>query len=299
MNLDFKVPLSGRVARKLVYASTIMKVDVDAKIIAHIDDDLLTSDEVNSHIPKTNLNAHRTQVGLGVIQFVADCGYRAMVGTETRDESLELLLLSALASDKKLLIVENYKVGGQSYWAKFMNHHHIEFVDGSNAQDGFDLNQRIVLVSEKSNLDYLLKHARDRVFLYSHHIDQTFFDVSDLFNNGAVTSSINFNLTDMCQDFEFAILGFHTTDHLGKSKQEWFSSLGFTTLASAIFGDNKLVKAIGTERHSQKMLNDSGIMLTSPHHIAKMLNINVDVLRAKEAVYDDWNDNWDPAATQD
>jgi hypothetical protein len=132
--------------------------------------------------------------------------------------------------------------------------------------------------------------------VYSHHIDQSFMDISSLFEVNEPTS---FNLYDMCQDFEYTVMGFYTTDHTGKSKQEWQSSLGFSTLASCLFSDNKLAKAISTERHSQKLLNDSGIMLTSPHHIAKMLNINVDVLREKEAVYDDWNDNWNPAASQD
>ena len=81
-------------------------------------------------------------------------------------------------------------------------------------------------------------------------------------------------------------MGFYTNDHTGKSKQEWYSSMGFTTLASCLFGDNKLGKAISTERQSQKMLNESGILLTSPHHIARMLNVNVDVLR--RATHEDW-----------
>jgi hypothetical protein len=298
VNLDFKIPLSGRVARKLAYASTIMKLDVDAKIIRHIDDDLLTSDEIDQHVKNINMNAHRTQIGLGVIQFVADCNYRAMVGTETEDQNKELLLLSALASGKNLLIMDNYKVGGKSSrWEQYLTKMNIPFIDGSNAQDGIDLSARIILASEKSNIDYLLKQARDRVFVYSHHIDQSFMDMDSLFEINNTQNS--FNLYDMCQDFEFTVMGFYTVDHTGKSKQEWHSSLGFSTLASCLFSDNKLAKAISTERHSQKLLNESGIMLTSPHHIAKMLNINVDVLREKEAVYDDWNDHWNPAASQD
>lgn len=303
MNLDFKLPLSGRVARKLAYASTIMKVDVDAKIIRHIDDDLLTSDEVREHVRGTALEKPISALDLGVVQFVADCGYRALIGTETLDQSRELLLYSALASGKKLLIVERYKTGGHSHWQFYLKKLGIPFVDASNAQDGIDLDARIMVYNENTNMAYLLKHARDRVIVYSHHVDQTFFDLNDLFHNSAEVS--NFNLADVCQDFEFVIMAFHTKDHTGPSKQDWYSSMGFTTLASCLFGDNKLIKAIGKERQSQKLLNESGIMLTSPHHIAKLLNINVDVLRVRDAAYDDWNDaqsnmmDWGPAASQD
>jgi hypothetical protein len=293
VNLDFKLPLTGRVARKLAYASTIMKLDVDAKIIAHIDDDLITSDEVNVHVRDSDLNMHRTAEGLGVVQFVADCNTRALIGTETQEQSRELLILSALASGKKLLIVERYKPNGHSHWMFWLKKHGIPFIDGSNAQDGIDLNARIMVANEKQSFDYLLKHARDRVLVYSHHIDQSFMEMSDLFE---IANATSFNLYDMCQDFEFVVMAFHTKDHTGPSKQEWYSSLGFTTLASCIFSDQKLAKAISTERQSQKMLNESGILLTSPHHIAKMLNVNVDLLRTNAVSFEN---DWGNYASQD
>lgn len=304
MNLDFKVPLSGRIARKIEYASSIMKLDVDAAITKHLHDDMLTSDEVEANVGPSTMNAHRTQMGLSVVQYVADCNYRAMIGTETEEQNMEMLLLSALASGRKLLIVESFdfKHGTKtSQWAKFMQKMQIDFVDGSNAQDGIDLNAKIILASERSNLDYLRKTSRDRVFVYSHHIDQHLFSLHDLFNVGPDVSS--YSLADMCLEFERVVLGFYTIIHSVRSQYAWFMSLGFTAMASALFGDNKMVKAISTERNSQKLLNDSGIMLTSPHHIAKMLNINVDILRATASVYDAWSDSLadgdGPAASQD
>lgn len=303
MNLDFKLPLTGAVARKLAYASTIMKVDVDAKIIRHVNDDMLTSDEVHKHVRGTTLDSPISALILGVVQFVADSGYRAIIGAETLDQSRSLLLYSALASGKNLLIVDRYKVGGHSHWQFYLKQQGIPFVDASNAQDGIDLTARVMVHNENTNMEYLLKHARDRVLVYSHHIDQSFFDINDLFANGAEQSQ--FNLADACMDFEFVVMAFHTKDHTGPSKQDWYSSMGFTTLASCLWGDNKLIKAVGKERASQKLLNDSGIMLTSPHHIAKLLNVNVDVLRATEAAYDNWADSlaqskdWGPASSQD
>ena len=283
MNIDFKLPLSGRVARKLAYASTIMKIDIDAAIISHVDDDLLTSDEIHKHVRGTHLERQLTIMELGIIQFVVDCNCRAVVGTNTEQQSMDMLLLSALASGKNILIVDKFKMQGQTSWQRYMEVKKVPWVDGSNAQDGIDLNARIIMADEKSNLEYLKKKARDRVLVYRQHVDQSFFEMNDLFlEPGPGAYNHDFNLHDMCKDFEYAILGFNVVDHAGTSKQSWNTSMGFSTMMSCIAQDEKIIKAMSTDKAPQKALHDSGIMLTSPHHIAKMLNVNVDMIRASE-----------------
>lgn len=290
MNLDFKIPMSGKVARRLTYLNTIIPLELDPRIMNHVTRDLLDPSTVKSYLAGTALRKTLNIKQQELVQFVADTDYRVVLGGSTEDEVVEMVLVSALSSGRNLVIISDVNsIAWESALARF----EVEYV--TNVDPLQPITAKVVLVKTQQVLDVMKQHARDRVLLYiPHHYD---FDLwhSHLNKdpNVAVISKqarLQYTVDNIGKEFPYCVMGFYLDENTSVDKiKNWSKEKRVVAMVNAINCDNRVSYALSMDTNNQSVLSNSGFTRRLPAQIGKILNVNVDMISARTYFFEDDN----------
>ena len=270
MNVDFRLKLSGKVARKIKFMQSIINVHVDPIIYDYINHDILTDDYLSNTVP-AHLWFGDYSTARDRIQFFSDCDWRGVIGCETRVELLQQMLQITHATDKQIVICMMSEQEADLHYLmenlKILNIPYALLGENSN-----HTNDHIILSLPATN--HLLSKHRDRVLMHFTKHNRMSFVLSDLFG-----SERHVSLYEICREFKHIVFGFYLSLTPENTKVQWCHSDGVSHLIDSINIDSTLSKCIGYNPKYQENLLNYGFMLRSPYHIGKLLNVYTESIR--------------------
>jgi hypothetical protein len=287
MNLDFKVPMSGKLARRLHQIKSLLPLEFDERILNHINDDMLDFDQVQASIAHTNLPKGLTPKRQAICQYVADCDYRAVIGALTCEDAVEMVMTSALSSGKRIAILYDQT---SIDWETSLAELDIQYVTEVPNNEASTAN--VVLVKSSATFDAIKQHGRDRVIVHiPNHFNGLFHASGDEPQIVKTRKRVTLFrvVQDIGLDFPHLVLGFYpgrTQDDESRIKF-WCADTRIIDLINAVNNDKKVSKALSLEMNGQRALKNIGFTRTLPGQIAKMLNVNVDLLTSENVFGED------------
>ena len=278
MNFDFKVPMTGKVARRLQHIKALLPLDFDERILNHVDRDRLDFDQVQASISHTRLPKGITPKRQTICQYVADCDYRAVIGALTSEDAVEMVLTSALSSGKQLAILYDQS---SIDWERSLNELGIEYVTEVPRTDPSTAN--VVLIKDSTTFDAIKQYGRDRVLVHiPNHYNGLFHGSGDEIEMAKTRKrAVLFRLIqDVAREFPFMVLGFYPgrVQDSESRIQFWSTDARIVDLIGAVNNDRKVSKVLTMEQSGQRPLETMGFTRTLPPQIAKMINVNVDLM---------------------
>lgn len=275
MNFDFKIKMSGAVARRIAYLHKIMKLDIDPRILEYVERDLLSREQVEQAY-----GGSISDINLKVCQFAADTNFRCVIGAATAWELQEQLLMAALASGSKIVIVDDDFNSVKCGWkrvlvARCITHKVIDPTKQEELDDGYTA----WVVNKPNDAREIVKRNRDRVLIYSNSASKTSFSINSLFG-----SDPELQVRDLAREFPKSILGFHIETKRfdrnanAKFQGDWVGEVGFKDMVNMINCNDRIANMLSYGSTQQRTLQDFGFTLRSPGHIGRVLNVNTDLL---------------------
>ena len=242
MNLDFKVPMSGKIARRLAHVKTLLPLDFDERILKHVGRDLLDLDEVQARIAHTKLPKGLTPKRQSICQYVADCDYRAVIGALSPEDTVEMVLTCALGSGKPIAILLDQT---SIDWEKSLAELGIEYV--TEVPNNDPSTAPVVLVKSKTTFDAIKQYGRDRVLVHiPNHFEGLFQSSGDEIERAKTRTrqTLFGHMQDVGREFPFMVLGFYP----GRSQDSesrikfWSTDTRIVDLVNAVNSDKKVSK---------------------------------------------------------
>ncbi len=295
MNVDFQIPMTSALARKLVQLRSMMNLDIDERIFQYANKDLLTREDIQTRVTPGMVN-QVTEELVDLVQHAEDHHYRFAFGSRTFEDASICAMVSAFNSDKKIFVfdidgADRRKNGTKSGWGAMFHLMGIKYQHVMTSDDTIDHEQRVLLINPKAISHEVLNNTRERVLVWlpekdclgthSHH-----FSIGDLFNSNSATGHVT--IDGMAREFPHTIIGFHLPekDRLDKPTQ-WWRSQPVQNLIDGLFEDLKCkhLFAKGAAEQGQQAQNNllnMGFILSSPKHMARLLGVYVALLDSKE-----------------
>lgn len=277
MNLDFKIPMSGKVARRLAYLNSIIPLDLDERIMNHIHRDLLDTNVLKSAIANTSLKQDLNAQQLELVQFVADTDYRAILGGLNEEEVCNIVLTAALASGRDLVIISD---PDSIMWEDVLPRYNIAY---ETVVDPLQpITAKVIIVKDDASLMTIKQHARDRVLVYiPHHYDYDLWNVRDdpAVKRHLAKHRVMYTLENLAKEFPFCVMGFYMDASTPVNRiKYWATQKRVAAMIEAINCDKRVGKALEYGPAQQLALKQAGFANALPSHISKILNVNVDML---------------------
>lgn len=287
MNLDFKLPMTGKVARRLAYLNSIIPINMDPRVMNHVTRDLLDPQHIHQSIKHTSLKQQLNAKELEIIQFVDDTNYRAILGGLIDLDTIELTLISALTSGRKLVILDDHD---SVMWEEILPKFGIEYVTVVDPLQPIDA--PIVLVKNDSTLLSMKQHARDRILVFvPHHYDFDLFSRNDeTYKLYSAKNRIQYTLENLAKEFPYCVMGFYLDPNAPITRiKHWASQTRVMAMIEAINCDKRVGRALEMQPANQITLNQAGFKRHKPEWISKILNVNVDMIVDRSYIIEEEN----------
>lgn len=292
MNFDFKIPMSGKVARRLAYLNTILPLELDPRIMNHVTRDLLDPQVIARNLTGTTLLPVVNIKQQELLQFIADTDYRAVIGGTTEMEVVEIVLASALASDRDLVIISD---ANSIAWEGALAHFNVDYV--TEADPLQPITAKVVVVKSQEVLETMKQHGRERILLYiPHHYDFDLWysklnSVDPMVQALSKQPNLLYTIDNIGKEFPNCIMGFYLSTHTEVDKiKYWSKEKRVVAMVNAINCDNRISQALSLDTNNQSVLLNSGFTRRLPAQIGKILNVNVDMLTARTYFFEDDNE---------
>jgi len=160
MNLDYIIPSSPAVCRRLKHASEVMEISLDDKILQMAEQGLIDPQHVQNSIPGEFLTV--TPTIQDFCQYVADHGYRTAVLDTDLTRLITVMLASVMISSERILIVTTSKT--ETTWLAALRFAGLR--SWAMYDENIDhVNDRIVITRPDQMSDGFINNNRDRVVL--------------------------------------------------------------------------------------------------------------------------------------
>lgn len=288
MNLDFKIPMSGKVARRLAYLNSIIPLELDPRIMNHVTRDLLDYSSMPTYLAGTTLTQPLNAKQQELLQFVADTDYRAVVGAMTEMEVVEIILISALTSGRNLVVISDVN---SIAWESALERFSIDYITEVDPLQ--PITAKVVLVKTQTTLDIMKQHGRDRILVYiPHHYD---FDLwqTNMSSDPKITAigkqaRLQYTVDNIGKEFPYCLMGFYLADYVTVDKVKyWSREKRVIAMVNSINCDNRISNALSLDTNHQSVLTNAGFTRRMPAQIGKILNVNVDMLAARTYFFED------------
>jgi hypothetical protein len=281
LNLDFLLPKTPAVARKLAYLNRIATVNVDAETLALATDGLLNHEQVECQLPD-KLRPYLNAEVLDIIQHSADHNHRFVLGTNTFAQSAAYSLMAVMATGNKALIVYERNSNSTTDWKAFIKHHGLNGCEvRSDEHEDYDATVLIVELSKMTAS--VISKTRNRVLICAQQAvipggrdrDDSDFELLDLFNDRVADE-----LTQHVNQYPMAIPCFHVSPAANASAAiaGWNRSRTLRVIVKELYPNSLLEKLINHRHATLPELSDMGFSRSRPLHIAKLMGVHVDTL---------------------
>lgn len=262
MNVDFLLAATPAIARKLMVACSISRVDIDDKVREIANQGLLTFDDIKKHLP-TKMTDKLDASMLKAAQHAADYEYRFPVVTSgSAPDAIFMTMLMALSSGKKVVAIETTKNEFTAFAKKYLD----DFVViKAKGEQQFDYDAQVLIVPESKIDGEFISKTRDRVVVgYS--------VASNYWDSNFVWDSIDLE-ADIHNEYPFYILTTHglrgvwSSDvHTYQVIKDFYPNLNINTLISR-----------NQTQTVQASLANMGFNGKTPEDIAALLGIYLNV----------------------
>jgi hypothetical protein len=288
MNLDFKIPMSGKVARRLSYLNSIIPVDLDPRIMNHVTRDLLDPAFVKEQLVG-NLNHELNARQQEVVQFIADTDYRAVIGSMTDLEICEIVLIGALSSGRDVVILDDQD---SVMWEVLLPHFGIEY---QTVVDPLQpITAKVIVVKDDKTLMTMKNHARDRVLIFvPHHYDFMVWHNNDDGQRQQHRNKprLSYTLENLAKEFPYCVMGFYLDLHTPVNRiKYWSTEKRVVAMIDAINSSNRIARALAPDNTNKSQVAGLGLTTVLPSKIGKILNVNVDMLTSRAYFFEEDNE---------
>lgn len=277
MNLDFKLPMTGRAARRLLYLRNLISLEFDEQIANYQHQDVLNTSQIENFLHGYNLPKGLTPKRQSICQFVDDCNYRAVIGAMTLNDVIEMTITSALISQKPLAIIYNQDTID---WEKALADLNISYVTEIPSND--PVTTHVVLVKTKATLDAIKQHGRDRLVVYvPHHYNSSFHQSGEELEFPALRQRVKLLIDawTLGKEFPHLLAGFYLGHNITSNRIDyWRTDARILDLINAVNLDVKIGKMLSSDANTRKILNSLGFVNANINELAQLINVNVDLL---------------------
>jgi len=265
-------------ARKMVRIANIMNISIDP-IIADIAE--LDKFDVVDFIQKlpSNLNKQATLERCEFITHAHDWDYRCIVATPNQVETFNAMFLAAMASGAKpIVFAVNPETDRIRSVTNFLRDRGIsfQFVD----KDFSGVTDDVLVVTTNNMTNSVLREVRRGVLI--HQVIEP--------KVVPYMGEDSRYLRPLALEFQKCIFGItmnqvtrsHSSFFNSSSTKDikWWETNNFINAFTALFPDNVMIKAFNTDHFgTDNKLLQSGFILRSPEHFAKITNIHTDLLK--------------------
>lgn len=255
MNLDYLIPNTPAICRRLSYASQVMGMVLDPKIVEGATKGLLDPQQVMASLPD-KLSEHVPNIP-DFCQYATDFNHKVIILNQNELQLRRTMLAHGLASGEQLLILGDEV--DRTAWSKVLKDSEVKFKRFNDTQEDYSTDQ-IVMAEVVDLTNNFINTNRHRIVLWVRGTRSNIFNAFTKKEPQTIVS------LDFPQIITGCVLPANTT--------KWWDNYQILAILEESYDTINWTKVFG---HKNTGLADMKFHTTDPDAIGRMFGVYLDV----------------------